>query len=150
MFVPLRIGQSLTGPLLTAQLPLKGEYKWGKRSMVLPANSSLSQVCSMIWQKSDRQLVNFGIQEIRYATDVVGVLFKELQTVPEESVLFPLDYLEYYLIVCPSRDPPLPLMAYTNGAASRSSSPLMSATPCSTRQRLLGPQRSGRTWPVNG
>jgi len=29
-------------------------------------------------------LVHFGIQEVRYATDVVGVLFKELQTVPEE------------------------------------------------------------------
>ena len=52
-----------------------------------------------IWQMCDRQLVNFGIQEIRYATDVVGVLFKELQTVPEESVLFPLHL--FLLVISP-------------------------------------------------
>ncbi len=62
------------------QLPLRGRYVWGRREITLPHDSSLAQVFFTSSMELTVQLVQFGLQDAKFATDVVGVLLKELAT----------------------------------------------------------------------
>lgn len=65
---------------LLNKLPLKGSYKWGRRAMVLPPDTSLGQ------------LVQLGLHDVRHATDVTGVLLKELALLGTDTrVLYAVD-----------------------------------------------------------
>ena len=64
-----------------AQALLKGRYTWGQRKIEMPEKSSLLQLC------------NLGIREQRFASDVVGVLLRELrQNAAFDSLTFTLHH----------------------------------------------------------
>jgi hypothetical protein len=64
---------------------MEGKYTWGSRKIVMPEKSSLLQLC------------NLGIREQRFASDVVGVLLKELRQHSNAPILIAIDEASAFL-----------------------------------------------------
>lgn len=70
---------------LLSKTPLRGNYVWGVRKVEMPANSTLLHLCSL------------GVREPRFATDVVGVILKEIRENKSIPVLVAVDSFNGFL-----------------------------------------------------